>query len=124
MLGARGIVSEYRWAWDVQTIVDALLSVGPVVVGLDWYSSMFSPRKVPDAMGTYRSTLVIADDAVVSGGHAFVLNGVNTDARMVRMKNSWGLGWAVGGRSSMSFDTLDRLLNDGGDACIAVQRRG
>jgi hypothetical protein len=121
VLVSRGVCSGYLWAEDLQTVIDALLSKGPVVVGTAWYDSMFQTRSVKDAAGTYRQTLVISPDAEIAGGHCYVLNGVDTDARVFRMKQSWGRSWGANGRASIRFGTMARLLAEDGEACMAQQ---
>jgi hypothetical protein len=118
----RGVVSSYLWAFDLQTVVDAVLSTGPVVVGTNWYGSMFLPRPQRDATGVWRTTLVIEPGAQVAGGHCYTLNGVSTTARVFRLKNSWGRGWGAEGRASVGFDDMARLIEEEGEACMAVQR--
>jgi hypothetical protein len=68
-----------------------------------------------------RWTIWIAPSAEIVGGHCYVLNGVNTTARVFRMKNSWGRGWGIDGRASISFADMERLILDNGEACMAVQ---
>lgn len=107
-----GYIGEYRWASDLDTVVRALLEVGPVVVGTWWYDSMFTPRD---------DYLVIDDGAAKVGGHAYLLNGVNVKDRKLRIKNSWGRRWADDGTAWMTFDTFEALLSDWGEACLAVE---
>jgi hypothetical protein len=117
-----GYLSSYRWAFDLATVVDALLKHGPVVVGTNWYDSMFMTLRRKDAQGRYRQMLVITPGASVAGGHAYILNGVNTAARIVRVKNSWGRSWASEGRAAMSFDTLERLIGEQGEAALPSEK--
>jgi hypothetical protein len=119
----RTLVSEYRWAFDLDTLVDAVLMLGPVVVGTNWYDSMFETQPAKDALGSIREMIVIEDGAEVAGGHAWLLNGVNKNRKTFRMKNSWGRNWGAEGRASISFDDMSRLLTEDGEACIAVQRK-
>jgi hypothetical protein len=114
----RGLVGRYLWAFDVQTMIDAVLSQGPIVVGTDWYNSMFVPRWVAG-----RKTLVIDEASGVAGGHCYVVNGVSTPAEVFRVKNSWGRDWGAEGRASISFRDMGKLLDSGGEACMAVQLR-
>lgn len=110
-----GYISEYRFGHDLQTVVHTLLNEGPVVAGTNWYSTMFTP----DAQGFLR----IHPDAKVEGGHAYVLNGVNLDKGVVRVKNSWGTSWGLGGRAKLDFETLERLINEDGECCLAIERK-
>jgi hypothetical protein len=114
VLQSRGLISEYRWAWSADEVAAALLEVGPVVVGTNWYSSMF--RVGEDRM------LRIEPTASVAGGHAYALTGVNLSRGWVRVKNSWGRGWAYNGHARMALETLDRLIGEDGEACLALER--
>jgi hypothetical protein len=116
-----GKLSTYRWCWDLDTLIQAVLANGPVVLGTNWYASMFSPKPVKDAEGTYRKTLVIAPGAQVAGGHAYVVNGVSVPAKVFRMKNSWSKSWGANGRASIGFDTMARLLSEQGEACAPTE---
>jgi hypothetical protein len=111
VLRKRGLISAYRWAWDIATVTDALLYHGPVVLGTNWYSSMFDP----DSSGFVRI------GGGLAGGHAYVLNGVNLDTGTVRAKNSWGRAWGQNGFFRMDFDTVARLLEEWGEAAIATE---
>ena len=39
-----GFIGGYSWAWDIGTTVNALLTLGPVVVGTWWTRDMFYPN--------------------------------------------------------------------------------
>lgn len=106
-----GFVNSYWWAWDVDTVVEALLSSSPVVVGTYWHSDMF----YPDEDGN------ISPGGGKSGGHAYLLNGVNIDRGIIRIKNSWGRYWGKNGYAYMSIDDMGTLLDDYGEACVASQ---
>lgn len=108
---AMGRASEYRWAWDVPTIVDAILTKGPVVVGTNWYSSMMMLDE--GFLEVYGG---------IAGGHCYVLNGVSTVKGIVRVKNSWGRGWGNKGHAYLSLEDLERLIGEDGEACMAVER--
>lgn len=108
-----GYISSYLWAWDAPTVIRAVLTSGPVVMGTWWYDSMFRP----DADGFVR----VAGSRV--GGHAWVVNGVNVERGVVRCKNSWGREWGRRGNFWLSIADLDRLISEQGEACIASERR-
>lgn len=92
-------------------MVKALLEVGPVVVGTWWYSGMMNPDK--DGL--------VYPIGNKLGGHAYVLNGVNTNKGLVRIKNSWSRKWGRRGYAWLSIDDLDLLIKDDGEACLATE---
>lgn len=110
-LQSSGFVKSYYWAFDVNTVIQYLLTYGPMVIGSDWYENMF----YPDRTGLIRASGPIA------GGHAYVINGVDTIARKFRIKNSWGKSWAKGGMAYISFNDMAKLIANQGEACIAVE---
>lgn len=109
-----GLIEQYRWAFTADEIVRALLSEGPVMLGCWWWSGM---------MATTRDGLIEAT-GVREGGHEVLLNGVNTDQGIVRGKNSWNRDWGDDGRFRCSLDTLATLIEDQGDAVVALERTG
>jgi len=113
VLQAHGFISGYKWATSLQEIVQTLLEVGPVVMGTNWYRGMMKT----DEAGFVHVTGDIA------GGHAYKLDGVNTTARVVRGKQSWGRDWGNNGFFYMGFADLERLLHEDGEAALAVEIR-
>jgi hypothetical protein len=109
-----GLISEYRWANGANEVAQAVLTQGPVVVGTMWYEDMFNAD---------RTGLITATGRAV-GGHAYVLNGVDLDTGLFRIKNSWGPTWGLRGRGYISISHMDRLLNNFGEACVAMQKKG
>jgi hypothetical protein len=105
-------ITEYRWAFNLQDVLMTLSYLGPVVIGIPWYTGMF----VPDADGLIKPT------GWQAGGHAILVKGINIKTGLVRLHNSWGTGWGKGGDCFISFSDLDRLLREQGEACIAVKR--
>lgn len=109
-----GYIAEYRWATDAQQVVNAVLTQGPVIVGTMWYSDMSSPD---------RNTWVITPSGSMSGGHAYVINGVDTDRGLFRIKNSWGKYWGRGGHAYIRIEDMDKLIKNFGEACVPLQKR-
>lgn len=112
-LAQLGYISSYWWAWDLDTIVRALLNRGPIVLGTNWYAEMFNPP----ASG------VVTLGGSLAGGHAYVADGVNTTAQLVRCKNSWSREWGRRGFFYLRFPDLQRLLVEEGEAMVALETR-
>ncbi len=112
-LQQQGYVASYRWAFSGDEVVRAVLDVGPVVVGTNWYQSMFFPSD---------RGLIIPDGPVV-GGHAYLIDGASLNSGKVRIKNSWGRDWGVYGRAWMTIGDLSRLMAEDGEATLAFESR-
>lgn len=109
---ARGHLREYRWAFGFDDLLLAIGYAGPAVLGLEWRTGMWNT----DDKGFVHVT------GQVVGGHAILAHAVSVKGRYVVLHNSWGTSWGVNGRARISFDDLDALLRDGGEACIPVFR--
>jgi hypothetical protein len=106
-----GKVGNYYWAYDVQTLINTILQLGPVVVGTNWYYNMFYPN----------SNGVISIGGSLAGGHAYVINGVDTVNKLFRIKNSWGQSWGKSGHAFITFTNMTRLINEHGEICLAIE---
>jgi hypothetical protein len=110
-----GRLKSYVWAFELQPVIEWVLTEGPVVLGTNWYSSFARP----DAEGIVR---VVANASVV-GGHAYLLRGVDTRRALARCSNSWGDIWGLSGEFMLPFRDLERLIHEDGEACSAVEKR-
>jgi hypothetical protein len=104
-------IQSYYWAYDLNTLINTVLNIGPVVVGTHWYQGMMVPN---------RNGLIRISGRVV-GGHAYVINGVDTTRRLFRIKNSWGRNWGLQGMAFISFNDMTRLINQRGEICLAIE---
>lgn len=119
----------YRWAFGVQEVLQVIGYLGPVVLGINWYENMY----YPDEHG------FISVSGPIAGGHAILANGVkivrhNTsmpatwdnidlDRSFVRLHNSWGTGYGIGGDAFVTVRDLEKLMQADGEACIPTYRR-
>ena len=102
----RGLISSYWKVEQVEDITSALLSFGPVMITVPWYSSMYN------VAGGYikvnlSSTHVGYHEIAVTGVDMAPDNGV---VPFVRIQNSWGNGWGTNGTAKLTVENL-RLLN-------------
>lgn len=113
-----GFLSAYRWAFDGATVVNHLLSVGPMVIGTDWMSGM---------MQTDKHGYITPKGSMV-GGHCTIVVGVNTLTKnpdgtigSATILNSWSPKWGVKGRAKITLPALDQLIRANGEACAATE---
>ncbi len=117
---ARGYLLDYLWGFSLDDLVRALAYKGPVVVGVNWYTGMFEP----ESDGRIRPT------GQIEGGHCIVARQVRTPSfwvtaqrRRIGLRNSWGPNWGpLGPDCYMTWDDMERLLNEGGEACLPGTR--
>lgn len=107
-----GYIKEYRWGFSLDDLIMAVGHCGPAVVGINWYEGMFNPY----ACGHLHVTGELA------GGHAILCKGVNVKTRHFILHNSWGPKWGHRGDAKITWDEMDRLLHEGGEAVIPIQR--
>jgi hypothetical protein len=106
-------IKKYLWIKDIQTLVYTILNTGPVIAGTIWYYDMFYPNE--------NGLIQIGGEK--SGAHAYVINGVNVEKELFRIKNSWGKGWGKDGRAYISFSDMKRLLNEYGEICLPIENK-
>lgn len=109
-----GTMRDYRWAFTFEDIIRALSFVGPVVLGINWYESMFTPDD---------NHIISPNGSKKVGGHAICANGVNVEKSLVRLKNTWGYNWGLRGQAFISFSDLETLFYDGGECCAPIFKR-
>lgn len=96
-----GYGGEYVWTSDVMVVANWLLSGrGPVIVGTDWHTGMFTPS----ASGFIRPT------GSVVGGHCYLFDGCNAVEKKLRILNSWGAYWGTNGRAWITFADAQTLM--------------
>lgn len=113
VLRQRGQIAEWRWLFGLAEVRHFLQFTGPVSVGTWWYDSMFYPD---------RGFISISPDAARSGGHQWRILYYDEPRQRYRMVNSWGRPWGQWGRAWVSEATLERLLDEQGDAVTVVNR--
>ena len=64
----------------------------------------------------------------VLGGHAILAYKVQVPTKRraggrVWLWNSWGRNWGIDGSCWLSWDDLERLLHEQGEACVPLKRK-
>lgn len=114
VLKSLGYIAEYRWGYTLEELIQAVLHIGPVVVGTDWLTGMFEP----DANGFIRA------NGWPAGGHAYLIDGADTKNKYFRIKNSWGRNWAAKGNAFITFADMEYLINKPfAEICLAIETR-
>lgn len=116
------MMEGYNWCFGLDDVRDALITSGPVVLGINWYESMYE---------TDENGVVVVDGPLV-GGHCLLLTGYDPawpdpeddqkTHEMYRWRNSWGKSYGLGGNGWISAFDLAALLAQQGEACVAGKR--
>ena len=111
VLQAAGLIESYWWAYDVETVTEALFTM-PICFGTWWYEGMSKPEK-----GTH----IIRTTGARQGGHAYLIVGGNKKTGFLKVMNSWGRSYGYNGFAWLPMEEADKLLKDQGEACLAVE---
>jgi len=122
------LIREYRWAFGTEDVLRTLGWKGPVILGIEWHSSQYNPDE--------NGRIWLNGDVV--GGHAIMAKGIdivwkdpegpetfdNVDdlKSLIRLHNSWGPDWGIGGDAWFTVYELNYLLGRDGEACIPTRR--
>lgn len=107
-----GYIKAFHTAVGLNDTLTTLMQF-PIMIGANWYDSFDNP----DSKGL----ISISPDASVRGGHEWELSGiVDPVTKICKAWNSWGEDWGDAGAMYLSFETLERLLAEQGDATIPV----
>lgn len=121
VLKTRKLISGYQHAFSRQAIASGLQR-GPVVIGVTWFTSMFTPNRDGGIPVDIRSS--------VAGGHELCMDGydiVDGDGHdRFWVTNSWGPSWGLDGRGFFTGHDLDTLMSHvwEGDAVIPTLAAG
>jgi hypothetical protein len=104
------LITGYAHAFGLDHTLGAL-AAGPVIIGVPWLNSMFSP---------VGGRLVVDESSGVAGGHEVALIGLDVEHQGVTVLNSWGAAWGTGGTAQLAWPDLKLLLAQGGDCTQLV----
>lgn len=106
-----GYIKGYRWAFSNWALKLGICNRGPAVVATAW-----TKRMVPDING-----LISSSRGRVGGYHAYVLYGVDMEAREFHILNSWN-NWGINGTARITFKAMRKLMKGYGHAVFLTDK--
>lgn len=101
-------ITVYNWTFTFESFL-ANLQQQPIMVGTNWYESMFDPNA---------SGYVVPLGTDPAGGHEYLARGVSFTQQYILCRNHWTKDWGVKGEFKISFGNMNRLLNEQGDSLV------
>lgn len=124
-LQAHGYIENYGFAFTIDDFLDGMM-VDSLVLGVNWYSSMW---QCDDKTGL----LTISPTARIEGGHCLLCDEIDLVRGIASGPNSWGYSFGKivrsnrygprNGRWSWTLETMERLLNENGEAATGIEIR-
>jgi hypothetical protein len=117
VMTARGYIPEYRWAFSIDDLVLAVAHLGPAVVGTPWL----------EGMDRWDRNYMLRAEGSERGGHCYLIRGVLMNPvwlrePVFRIANSWGDDWGTSGDAFIRVADFEKLMKQGGEACIPMRR--
>jgi hypothetical protein len=106
----RGYIAGYTWCQDTADALDALQH-GPVLLGVNWYSSFDRPSD--------QGVVSLPAGATIRGGHEIVCRAYD-GSDLLWCDNSWGTGWGKAGRFAFPTAVMERLFTEQGDCAVPL----
>lgn len=108
-----GLITEYRWAFGLDDLRLAIGYKGPAVLGTWWREGQMDADR--DGYIHYEGDYF--------GGHAILVHSVSERLKRFTLWNSWGFHWGKIGYCYVSFDDMEAMLYEEGEACIPLVRK-
>lgn len=115
LLGLEHGIAAYRWATSVDDVRAAIAAGIPVTFGVNWYANFYSPVYHNKEWWIGRG----ANLGAIRGGHAICGYAASDRREGIRLVNTWGHDYP---RTWVPYATIDRLLKEGGECCLIVDR--
>lgn len=108
-LQALGLAGTYTHAFSIAALNSAL-QAGPVLIGINWYNSMFDPKT--------DGQIVLDTTSGLAGGHELELDAFDATTGEYQVPNSWAESWGVNGAGYFTSASLTTLLSLQGDVTV------
>lgn len=122
---ADGYMKEYRWAFGLEDLIQAVGHHGAAVLGLNWYEGMREKdddgfiHVTGENIGGHCICMVAVKLVKKDRKAKLTFENLDLDKSFATLHNSWGKAW---GDAKISLSDLNRLLGEQGEACIPVVR--
>jgi hypothetical protein len=109
----RGMIGSYWRVPQVEDVITALLTHGPVMIAIPWYTSMFyKDVRLSTDYGNYWIRVNLESEHV--GYHAIAATGIDLDPDdgappFIRIQNSWGSEYGQNGTARLTIENFRRL---------------
>lgn len=104
-----GLASGYTHAFSIAALNSAL-QTGPVLIGINWYNSMFDPKS--------DGQIVLDTKSGLAGGHELELSAFDATTGEYEVDNSWAESWGLKGRGYFTPAAMTTLLSLQGDVTV------
>jgi hypothetical protein len=111
-------ITAYRWATTVDEMRAAIAAGLPLSIGVNWYQNFDGPEVVRRGV-TPEAWIGRGELGSTRGGHCVCVYGASDRRQAFRIKNSWGAYYP---EVWMPYETMQRLLDEYGEACIITDR--
>jgi hypothetical protein len=103
-------ITGYRWGLDTNEIIDCLSVFGPILLGLQWFDSMYNPRPngIVEVNGPSVGEHCVLADGYLPAEDAMRMGLGPTE--LIRFVNSFGTGYGIAGRGYLRVMDLAFLL--------------
>jgi papain like protease len=108
-LKALGLAAGYTHAFSIDALKSALQN-SPVMVGINWYESMFDPQS--------DGRIVVTPKSGLAGGHELEVVAYDLATQEFTLANSWGRGWGNNGYGYLTETDMSLLLSKQGDVTV------
>lgn len=113
----RGFIKNYYWCFSAEDVRDAVLAIGPVVVGVKWYKSMSEPDST--GLMPVKQTNSLGRHAILITGYDPAMKFGDKEYEVFRIRNSWGDDWGIGGDAYIKVVDFKKLITLS-EMCVPV----
>lgn len=117
-----GYIDTYAHCYTLRQL-EAAIQTQPVITGTSWTNSMFEPDPQTGIV-----PVGSINDNTVSGGHEYLIQGIDYQNETLICLNSWGVGWGGGeglspGQFRITFADFTSLLAADGDVVVPISNK-